>query len=312
MTSSADFAAGVSDINRTLGCRPRGGSLRLTARDTTAAGPIQLSSRVPPCPRPRPSTGRFQCSGGGSAGSCARPPGQGVSATAAPRCASNRPRRGACRRGGGARRGAGRAACSVTSARRAARSERSPARRLERSFARRMNTDHALAVNSGTSALMCGLVGMGVGPGDEVVVPAYTWFSGDMPAIGCDAGRGRRRRLAHPRPNGCRVGLSSRTRAIVAVHMRGAPMNSWTALQRPREGQAAVATRGRGSGRGRLPRPATREHRRCGGVQLVEDDHGRRGGMLVSSDARVPAGRRYHDSAARSTWASRPRNGSRA
>ncbi|MEM7799169.1 MAG: DegT/DnrJ/EryC1/StrS family aminotransferase [Chloroflexota bacterium] len=36
---------------------------------------------------------------------------------------------------------------------------------------------HALAVNSGTSALICALVGAGVGPGDEVLVPAYTWVS---------------------------------------------------------------------------------------------------------------------------------------
>jgi len=38
-------------------------------------------------------------------------------------------------------------------------------------------SDHALAVNSGTSALICALVGAGIGPGDEVLVPAYTWVS---------------------------------------------------------------------------------------------------------------------------------------
>ncbi|MFT5193842.1 MAG: dTDP-4-amino-4,6-dideoxygalactose transaminase [Cellvibrionaceae bacterium] len=36
---------------------------------------------------------------------------------------------------------------------------------------------HALAVNSGTSALICALIGAGVGPGDEVLVPAYTWVA---------------------------------------------------------------------------------------------------------------------------------------
>ena len=39
------------------------------------------------------------------------------------------------------------------------------------------NSGHALAVNSGTSALICALVGAGIGPGDEVLVPAYTWVS---------------------------------------------------------------------------------------------------------------------------------------
>src|ERR1051325_8637317 len=46
---------------------------------------------------------------------------------------------------------------------------------LEREFAATMGVRHALAVNAGSSALICGLVGAGVGPGDEVIVPAYTW-----------------------------------------------------------------------------------------------------------------------------------------
>jgi dTDP-4-amino-4,6-dideoxygalactose transaminase len=36
---------------------------------------------------------------------------------------------------------------------------------------------HALTVNSGTSALICALAAAGIGPGDEVIVPAYTWVS---------------------------------------------------------------------------------------------------------------------------------------
>jgi dTDP-4-amino-4,6-dideoxygalactose transaminase len=40
-----------------------------------------------------------------------------------------------------------------------------------------MGVEHTLAVNSGTSALICALVGAGIGPGDEVLVPAYTWVS---------------------------------------------------------------------------------------------------------------------------------------
>ena len=35
---------------------------------------------------------------------------------------------------------------------------------------------HALAVTSGTGALICGLVGLGIGPGDEVIVPP-TWLA---------------------------------------------------------------------------------------------------------------------------------------
>jgi dTDP-4-amino-4,6-dideoxygalactose transaminase len=96
---------------------------------------------------------------------------------------------------------------------------------LERSCAQLLGVPHALAVNSGTSALVCALVGLGVGPGDEVIVPAYTWVStasavlavGAVPVIAevddsltLDPGDAVRR-------------LSPHTRALIAVHMRGAP-----------------------------------------------------------------------------------------
>ncbi|MFN0074172.1 MAG: DegT/DnrJ/EryC1/StrS family aminotransferase [Chloroflexota bacterium] len=41
----------------------------------------------------------------------------------------------------------------------------------------KIGVEHALAVNSGTSALICALVGAGIGPGDEVLVPSFTWVS---------------------------------------------------------------------------------------------------------------------------------------
>ena len=34
---------------------------------------------------------------------------------------------------------------------------------------------HAVAVNSGTSALHLGLLAAGIGPGDEVIVPSFTF-----------------------------------------------------------------------------------------------------------------------------------------
>jgi dTDP-4-amino-4,6-dideoxygalactose transaminase len=49
--------------------------------------------------------------------------------------------------------------------------------KFERELAAWMGTRHGLAVNSGTTALICALVGAGIGPGDEVLVPAYTWVS---------------------------------------------------------------------------------------------------------------------------------------
>jgi dTDP-4-amino-4,6-dideoxygalactose transaminase len=49
--------------------------------------------------------------------------------------------------------------------------------RFEEQLAAASGAAHALAVNSGTSALICALVGAGIGPGDEVLVPAYSWVS---------------------------------------------------------------------------------------------------------------------------------------
>jgi dTDP-4-amino-4,6-dideoxygalactose transaminase len=50
-------------------------------------------------------------------------------------------------------------------------------RRFEAQFQEKLGVKHVLAVNSGTSALIAALVGAGIGPGDEVLVPAYTWIS---------------------------------------------------------------------------------------------------------------------------------------
>jgi len=54
---------------------------------------------------------------------------------------------------------------------------------FERRFAEAMGAEHALAVNSGTSALVCALAAAGIGPGDEVLVPAYTWMATAAAAV---------------------------------------------------------------------------------------------------------------------------------
>ncbi len=48
---------------------------------------------------------------------------------------------------------------------------------LERELATRMQTKFALAVTSGTAALTTALAALGVGPGDEVILPALSWYS---------------------------------------------------------------------------------------------------------------------------------------
>jgi 8-amino-3,8-dideoxy-alpha-D-manno-octulosonate transaminase len=48
---------------------------------------------------------------------------------------------------------------------------------FENEWAARMQTRWALAVTSGTAALHCALAALEIGPGDEVILPAWTWYS---------------------------------------------------------------------------------------------------------------------------------------
>jgi len=98
-------------------------------------------------------------------------------------------------------------------------------RDFELEFAAHMGAKHALCVNAGSSALICGLIGAGVQPGDEVIVPAYTWNATANAVIASRAVPV----LAEVDesltldPEDVARKLTPRTRAILPVHMRGAP-----------------------------------------------------------------------------------------
>jgi len=49
--------------------------------------------------------------------------------------------------------------------------------RFEKALCKKLDVKHALTMNSGTSALISALVGLNIGPGDEVLVPAFTWVA---------------------------------------------------------------------------------------------------------------------------------------
>ena len=48
---------------------------------------------------------------------------------------------------------------------------------FERAFARRHQVKHALATTSCTAALHMAVLALDIGPGDEVIVPAFTWVT---------------------------------------------------------------------------------------------------------------------------------------
>lgn len=54
---------------------------------------------------------------------------------------------------------------------------------FERRLASYIDVKYVLTVNCGTGALICALAAAGVGPGDEVLVPAYTWFATAAAAV---------------------------------------------------------------------------------------------------------------------------------
>lgn len=58
---------------------------------------------------------------------------------------------------------------------------------LEQEFAAFIGRRHALACCNGTSALHSAYVAAGVGPGTEVIVPAYTWHATVTPVLHCSA-----------------------------------------------------------------------------------------------------------------------------
>lgn len=96
---------------------------------------------------------------------------------------------------------------------------------LEEKFAAVKGKRFALGVTSGTSALICGLRGLGIGPGDEVIVPAYTWIASAAAVLACGAVP----IIAEVDDTllldatDLEAKITPYTRAIMPVHMRGAP-----------------------------------------------------------------------------------------
>ncbi|MEK9967327.1 MAG: aminotransferase class I/II-fold pyridoxal phosphate-dependent enzyme, partial [Rhodospirillaceae bacterium] len=99
---------------------------------------------------------------------------------------------------------------------------------LEARWADRFAIKHAVAVNSATSGLFAAMGASGIGPGDEVIVPPYTFaatansvaLTGATPVFAD----------IEPRffcldPDAVRAAITPRTAAIMPVHLYGHPAN---------------------------------------------------------------------------------------
>jgi dTDP-4-amino-4,6-dideoxygalactose transaminase len=96
---------------------------------------------------------------------------------------------------------------------------------FEKEFARRMGTRYALGVTSGTAALQCALAALEIGPGDEVILPAWTWHScfntvvlaGALPVCA------EIDESFNIDPNDIERHITPHTKAIMVVHLQGNP-----------------------------------------------------------------------------------------
>lgn len=98
---------------------------------------------------------------------------------------------------------------------------------FEAELEEKFQVDHAILMTSGYAALRSALVGLGIGPGDEVIVPSYTYIATAMAVV--EAG-------AMPiiaeidetltlDPEDVEQKITDRTKAIIPVHIQGFPCN---------------------------------------------------------------------------------------
>ncbi len=100
-------------------------------------------------------------------------------------------------------------------------------RSFEEAFAERLGARHAVALSSCTAALHLAYLAAGVGPGDEVIVPSYTFVATAAAVLYCGATPVFADILGADDlsldPDDVRSRLSPRTKAVACMHFAGFP-----------------------------------------------------------------------------------------
>ena len=161
---------------------------------------------------------------------------------------------------------------------------------FEREFAAYCGATHGVGVANGTDAITIALRAMGIGPGDEVVVPSFTFYASAeaIPPTGatpvfCDIDPETYCVTAET----VRAALTPRTKAVIAVHLFGnlAPVAEIEALGVPvleDAAQAAGSIAGDGGRPGALGTAATFSFFPSKNLGAFGD-----GGMITTSDEQV-------------------------
>lgn len=95
---------------------------------------------------------------------------------------------------------------------------------FERGFKARHGVEHALATSNCTTGLHLILAALGIGPGDEVIVPAFTWVATANVVVYCGATpvfADVDRATNNIDPDDVRRKVTSKTKAVIAVHLFG-------------------------------------------------------------------------------------------
>lgn len=96
---------------------------------------------------------------------------------------------------------------------------------FEKEYATHLGVKYAIGVTSGTTALYTAMAALEIGPGDEVILPAWTWYADYDAVVLCGA-------LPvfaeiddsfNIDPNDIERHITPRTKAIVACHLQGCP-----------------------------------------------------------------------------------------
>ncbi|MBQ3151760.1 MAG: DegT/DnrJ/EryC1/StrS family aminotransferase [Clostridia bacterium] len=98
---------------------------------------------------------------------------------------------------------------------------------FEKEIREKLDTKYSVLMTSGVAAMTAALIGMGIGPGDQVIVPGYTYIASAMAVVAagaipvlCEVDD-----TLTIDPDDIRKKITKHTKAIIPVHIQGYPCN---------------------------------------------------------------------------------------